>query len=61
MSETLLQCLSIKQVAAILGVSVTTVWRMRRRGEFPNPVQLSHGCVRFLEKDVAEWIEARRG
>ena len=37
--------LRLAAVRARTGLSTTTIWRLRRRGEFPNPVQLSPGCV----------------
>lgn len=52
--------LSDKQVAARYAVHQKTVWRWSRNGEFPKPVRLTPGCVRWRDSDLAEW-EARRG
>ena len=56
-----LRCLSMKHVATVLGLSVVTVWRLRRNHDFPPPIKLSPGRIGFLESDIAAWLEARRG
>ena len=48
------------EVVARLGVSETTLWRMRRRGDFPQPFRISAGLVGWCETDVDRWIESRR-
>lgn len=48
------------EVCDRLGVSRITLWRMETRGEFPRSVQISPGCVGWLESDVDDWIEDRR-
>ena len=46
-------------VARITGLSKATIYRLRERGEFPQPVQLSPRCVGWRVKDIEEWLEAR--
>ena len=60
MSETL-RCLTVRQVAALIGLSVVSIWRLRRRGDFPPPIQLSPGRVAFRECEVLAWLAARQG
>lgn len=48
------------EVCKRVGVSRITLWRMESRGEFPPSVQISPGCVGWLESDVDDWIEDRR-
>ena len=55
-----LRCLTLREVAALLGLSVVTLWRLRRRHDFPKPIRLSPGRIGFLESDIAAWLEARR-
>ena len=50
---------SDKQLAKKYGVHRTTIWRWVKQGTFPNPVKLSQGCTRWVEKLVQEW-EANR-
>ena len=51
--------LRLAAVRAKTGLSTTTIWRLRRRGEFPNPIQLSPGCVAWREADLEAWIASR--
>jgi predicted DNA-binding transcriptional regulator AlpA len=39
--------LNVKQVATILGVSVTTVWEMVKRKTLPQPRKFSARCTRW--------------
>lgn len=41
------------EFASRLGVSLVTLWRMRRRGEVPPPRRISPGCVAWPSRDVA--------
>lgn len=50
---------SVKQIANRYSVHEKTIWRWARNGQFPKPVRLTAGCVRWRESDLAEW-EARR-
>jgi prophage regulatory protein len=59
-SNTSLEILSPRELRETLGdLSSTTVWRMRRRGEFPEPIRLSPGRVGYRRADVAAWLEQR--
>ena len=51
--------LRLQVVAARVGLSATTIWRQRRRGQFPDPVRISPGCVAWREADVESWIASR--
>lgn len=44
-----------------IGLSRTTVWRLRRTGDFPDPVPLSPGRVAWRERDITAWSESRDG
>lgn len=50
---------SVKQIANRYSVHEKTIWRWTRNGQFPRPVRLTPGCVRWRESDLAEW-EAQR-
>lgn len=52
-----------KQVAALLNVSLATLWRWGQAGGFPCPVPLGppgSRCVGYLKSDVEAWM-ANRG
>ncbi|MDE0133136.1 MAG: AlpA family phage regulatory protein [bacterium] len=49
-------------VLAATGLSRTTLWRLRRTGEFPAPVRLGGDASRavgWLRSDIEEWILSR--
>lgn len=48
-----------RRAAALLGISVTTLWRMRRRGELAAPIRISRGAVGWPESVLREFIERR--
>ena len=49
------------EVRRRIGVSHATLWRMRKRGEFPNPVRVGSdaGAVGYLASEVQAWLQAR--
>ena len=53
------QLIRLPAVKALLGVSAATIWRMRCRGDFPAPIQVSPGAVAWREMEILAWIEAR--
>ena len=50
--------LTIRETAAILRVSMSTIDRMLRRGELPH-VKMNY-ATRILRRDVDAYIESRR-
>jgi prophage regulatory protein len=46
-------------VAARIGLSIPTIWRLRRAGDFPTPIRISKGAIGFLETDIDQWIADR--
>ena len=53
-----------RQLAAMLSISVPTVWRMRDAGRLPEPLRLTAQCVRWRLRTgdpttgVLDWIDA---
>lgn len=48
--------MSVKDVAKLLGVSVRSVWRMRKRGQLPSPLPLAKQTLRWRREEVEQWI-----
>jgi excisionase family DNA binding protein len=48
--------LSIKDVASILSISTTTVWRHAKAGVIPAPIKIG-GSTRWRKADVEELLE----
>jgi predicted DNA-binding transcriptional regulator AlpA len=51
--------LSPQQLCELLGVSLATIWRMRRRNEIPHPIRLSPGRVGWPEAEIATFLASR--
>ncbi len=39
--------------------SAATLWRMVRRGDFPQPLKLSPGVTAWCNSDIETWVSAR--
>ena len=48
-----------KQVKDLTGLSRVTRWRMERRGDFPQKIQLTLRCVGWPEEEVIAWLQER--
>jgi len=48
-----------KEVAKILGVSSSTLFRMRCSKQLPPPVSVSQRLVKWRRSDIIAWIESR--
>ena len=53
--------LNEKQTCAATTMSRVTLWRLRRRGEFPAPVRLSRNRMGWTSESVQSWINSRTG
>ncbi|MEB8387596.1 helix-turn-helix domain-containing protein [Rhodobacteraceae bacterium KMM 6894] len=47
--------LSAEQVALRFGVSIDTIWRWKREGDFPAAVKLGGTTTRWRLSDIEEW------
>lgn len=50
------QLLTVREVAALLGLGVSSVWRNVKRGTLPEPVRIG-GATRWRRADLAALIE----
>jgi predicted DNA-binding transcriptional regulator AlpA len=49
--------LRVNQVAQMLGVSVSKLWKMAAAKQVPQPVKLAGRMTRWRESDVAKFIQ----
>lgn len=49
------------EVFKLTGLSDTTIWRMEKRGEFPQRRQLSQRAVGWRSDEVFSWMKNRHG
>ena len=52
--------LNIKEVSELLGISVSTINRLIKKGDFPLKIKLSPGRKVFMKYQINEWIESKR-
>lgn len=46
------------QLAKLLNVSVTTVWRLEKAGKLPQKYKISDRIVGWRQDDIEEWLES---
>lgn len=51
--------LTRQQVEARCGIGRTTIYRLMRAGEFPEPVRIGPRAVRWIEAEIAAWLASR--
>jgi prophage regulatory protein len=56
-NQRVLRC---REVTVRVGLSRTTLWRLRRQGDFPAPRQLSANAVGWIEEEIDQWIASRQ-
>lgn len=49
--------LRIEEVTKMVGLSRTTLWRMERKGEFPDRILLSSRSVGWRSIDIDNWMK----
>ena len=52
--------LTIKEVSNSLGISVSTINRLIKKGDFPSKIKLSPGRKVFMKYEVDKWIESKK-
>ncbi len=57
---TLDRVLSDKQICAWFGIGRSTLWRLGKSDHFPKKIQISPGRKGRSERELSEWLEARK-
>ena len=52
--------LTIKEASEMLGISVSTINRLIKRGDFPLKVKISPRRMVFMKYKIDKWIENQR-
>ncbi len=50
--------LTIKEVSNLIGISISTIHRLIKKGDFPSKIKLSPGRKVFMKFEIDEWIES---
>ena len=48
-----------REVTHVTGTSRTTRWRLIRKKQFPEPVQITSHSIGWRESDITEWLQTR--
>ena len=51
--------LTIKEVSKLIGISVSTINRLIKKGDFPNKIKLSPRRKVFIKYEIQEWINKK--
>lgn len=51
--------LRLKTVRVLTGLSRSTLWRLWRRGEFPQPLKLTARLIGWRAAEVQRWLDSR--
>lgn len=57
--EVAMQLIKLRQVMAKTTLSKSTIYRLIKSSDFPQPKKLSVRAVAWVESEVDEWIEGR--
>jgi predicted DNA-binding transcriptional regulator AlpA len=49
------EALGRREAAAMLGISVTTFWRLSKEPDFPRPIRI-RSMNRWLPDELREWV-----
>lgn len=52
--------LRVNEVQQIVGLSRSTIWRLERKGGFPDRVPLGTGSIGWLKSDINTWMQNRK-
>ena len=52
--------LTIKEVSELLGISVSTINRLIKIGDFPQKIKISPKRMIFMKREIDEWIKSKK-
>ena len=52
--------LTIKEVSKLIGISVSTINRLIKKGDFPDKIKLSPRRLVFMKYEIQEWINKKK-
>ena len=51
--------LTIKEVSKLIGISVSTINRLIKKGDFPPKIKISPRRIVFMKHQIEEWINQK--
>lgn len=55
-----MKIIRIKELAEMLSISKTTIWRMRRSDEFPQPLKIGSRMIAWDLAVIEDWLNSKR-
>lgn len=55
-----MKILNLKQIKELTSLSVATIWRKERKGEFPSRRQITENRVGWVEEEILSWLNSRQ-
>ena len=52
--------LTIKEVSELLRISVSTINRLIKNGDFPPKIKISQRRIVFMKREIDEWINSKK-
>jgi len=52
--------LTIKEASNLIGISISTINRLIKKGDFPPKIKISPRRIVFMKYQVEEWIDKKR-
>ncbi len=49
----------LREVLQTTGLSRTTIWRLQKKGAFPEPVRLSERAIGWKAEAIEAWLQSR--
>jgi predicted DNA-binding transcriptional regulator AlpA len=57
--QTIRRIIRPRETSARTGYSLSQLWRLEKKGKFPQRIQLSEHSVGHYEDEVDEWVRSR--
>lgn len=51
--------LTVDEVITLLRIGRSTLYQNMKKGLFPKPIHLTSRTIRFLRKDIMDWLESK--
>ena len=51
---------TIQEVSEFLGISISTINRLVKEGDFPSKIKLSPRRIVFLRSEIDEWVKSKK-
>ncbi len=52
--------LTTKEVSKLIGISISTINRLIKKGDFPDKIKLSPRRTVFMKYEIQEWINKKK-